>query len=131
MTGIHYIAPLRLYIMPQWHYPLMEASQDQVTRTLPAKPAPLDKSGQPQFTEAEKIRWERTRLALYSAPRPWGPWTLFHVQDFQPESWYNPCIPSKFVSADGRKLWLFVAGDFLGNRGYYSLNMIPVRLEIT
>ena len=103
MTGVHYIAPLDLYIMPQWYY------------THPEDPA---------------RRWKATRFEFYQAPAPWGPWTLFHTQDFEPQSYYNPCIPSKFISSDGRRFWLFAAGDFTGNGEYYRLNMIPVTLTL-
>jgi len=106
MTGIHYLQGLDLYVMPQWHYP---------------------------FLEDPSRRFRCTRLELYQAPAPWGPWTLFHQQDFDPQSWYNPCIPSKFISADGRRFYLFLAGDFLGAGKpvrYYGLWMIPVTLEV-
>jgi hypothetical protein len=103
MTGVHYIAPLDLYIMPQWYY------------THPEDPG---------------RRWKATRFEFYQAPAPWGPWTLFHSQDFEPQSYYNPCIPAKFISSDGRHFWIFTAGDFTGNGEYYRLNMIPVTLAL-
>jgi hypothetical protein len=106
MTGIHYIAPLDLYIMPQWHYPRLDDP---------------------------KRRWQVTRWEFYSAPALWGPWTLFHTQDFEPQGFYNPSIPSKFISEDGRKFWIFVAGDFTAyqeSTNFYGLNVLPVTLEI-
>jgi hypothetical protein len=107
MTGIHHIPGLDLYIMPQWYYPDLDD---------PAR------------------RFKHTRVEFYQAPAPWGPWSLFHTQDFEPESWYNPCIPNKFIGDDGKRFWLFVAGDFLGAarpaRTYYGLWMIPVTLDV-
>jgi hypothetical protein len=103
MTGIHYIRGLGLYIMPQWHYP---------------------------YLEDEERRWKATRWEFYQAPAPWGPWTLFFSQEFEPQSWYNPCIPSKFISEDGKTLWIFTAGDFLGDGRYYGLNLIPMTLDV-
>jgi hypothetical protein len=106
MTGIHYIAPLDLYLMPQWHYP---------------------------YLDDPKRRWKATRWELYSAPAPWGPWTLFHSQDFEPQGFYNPSIPGKFISEDGRRFWIFVAGDFTAYEqaaNFYGLNMVPVTLEV-
>jgi hypothetical protein len=100
MTGIHYIKGLDLYIMPQWYYPHLE-----------------------------EFRWTVTRWDFYSAPAPWGPWTLFHTQDFDPQGFYNPSIPSKFISEDGRKFWIFVAGFYNSPENVYGLNMIPVTLE--
>ncbi len=107
MTGIHHIAPLGLYIMPQWHYTHLD--------------------------DAER-RWGRTRLEFYQAPAPWGPWAVFHAQDVDPEGFYNPCIPSKFIDADGRRMWVFCSGDFSTYpnypQGYYRLWMMPLTLDI-
>jgi hypothetical protein len=106
MTGIHYISPLRVYVMPQWHY----------TRL-----------GEPGRS------WSSTRWELYQAPAPWGPWSLFHVEDWSPGGFYNPCIISKFTSEDGTKLMIFAAGDFsdcMKLDGYYGLYLFPVELTI-
>jgi hypothetical protein len=46
MTGIHYIAPVDLSIMPQWHYPRLDDP---------------------------KRRWKVSRWELYSAPGTVGP----------------------------------------------------------
>jgi hypothetical protein len=103
-TGIHYIPGLDLYIMLQWYHPRLEA------------PWPA--------------RWTLTRWELYSAPAPWGSWTMFHTQDFEPQGFYNPSIPSKFISEDGRKFWIFTPGFFGSPEDVYGLNMIPVTLEV-
>lgn len=106
MTGMHYIEPLNLYILPQWHFTCLED---------------------------DERRWKASCFEFYQAPAPWGPWELFHVQHFEPEGWYNPCIPAKFISPDGTKLWLFVAGLWTTCKtldGYYGLFMIPVTLEV-
>jgi hypothetical protein len=101
MTGIHYLKGLDLYIMPQWYYPHLE-----------------------------EFRWTVTRWEWYCAPAPWGPWTLFHTQDFDPQGFYNPSIPSKFISEDGRKFWIFVAEFGDSPENVYGLDMIPVTLEV-
>lgn len=105
MTGMTYIDPLGLYIMPQWHYPLL----------------PDQERG-----------WMVTRFEFYQSPAPWGPWTLFHSQEFEPESWYNPCLPTKFISDDGRRLWMFVAGDFTEaeKQPYYGLHLVEISLDV-
>jgi hypothetical protein len=102
MTGIHYIAPWDIYVLPQWYYP---------------------------YLRDKNRRWKVTQWEFYQAPAPWGPWTLFFSQEFQTQSWYNPCIPSKFISDDGRRFWIFTAGDFTGNGQYYGLNMIPADIS--
>jgi hypothetical protein len=67
-----------------------------------------------------------------------GPVFLFHRQDFR-QSWYNPSIPAKFISADGTSMWLFLGGDFMDfhasnvtdtERSYYGLWMAPLSLEV-
>ena len=105
MTGIHHIEPLGLYIMPQWYHTHLE---------VPEK------------------RWKATCFELYQAPKPWGPWEMFHTQRFEPEGWYNPYIPNKFISDDGKRFWMFVAGDWTTAGkpdGYYKLFMMPVEVE--
>jgi len=106
MTGIHYLAPLGLYVLPQWYY---------------------DHAEDPMARKISRTIWE-----IYSAPAPWGPWTLFHRQVWDPEGFYNPCIPSKFISPDGRHFWIITAGDFSDQApgGLYGLHMIPVTLEL-
>jgi hypothetical protein len=107
MAGIHYIKQLGIYVMPQWHYP--------------------------HLGEFER-GWGVTRWEFYQAPQPWGPWELFHTQEWSPEAFYNPWIVSKFTSHDGRRLWIFTAGDFrtgiLPDGGHYVLHVIPVDLEL-
>jgi hypothetical protein len=104
MAGIHYIAPLRRYILPQWHYTRL----DDPNRM-----------------------WDATRWDFYEAPAPWGPWTLFYSQNFEPEGWYNPSIPSKFINSNGKEIWVFTAGNFIRPELHlYGLWMIPMTLEI-
>jgi hypothetical protein len=108
-----YIPALDLYIMPQWSYRHMEY---------------LD-------------RWGMVQFEFYQAPAPWGPWTLFHRQNFEAEGWYDPCIPSKFISEDGLRFWLFVSGRCCSNsyssaasweaqKKFRGPSMIPVTLEV-
>ncbi|MGH7664934.1 MAG: hypothetical protein ACRENI_11655 [Gemmatimonadaceae bacterium] len=76
--------------------------------------APLDRY---IYTSWTWYTWE-----FYEAPQPWGPWQLFLRKDFgaQPylgesdhptcpdrnEGGYCTTIPSKFISADGRTMWV-------------------------
>jgi hypothetical protein len=104
MCGLHFNAGLGVYLLPQWYYPLL----DDPDR-----------------------RWRVTRVTLYQAPQPWGPWTLLHEQEFEPQGYYNPVIPGKFISEDGRRFWIFAAGDFSGSGAhpYYTINMMPVTVR--
>jgi hypothetical protein len=66
--------------------------------------------------------WTEYTFEFYEAPEPWGPWTLFMRKDFGGYPWfgesddpacagpknggYATVVPSKFISADGRRMWL-------------------------
>ncbi|GMA15331.1 hypothetical protein E5F05_00825 (plasmid) [Deinococcus metallilatus] len=57
--------------------------------------------------------WTEYTFEFYESPTPWGPWTLFMTRDFGGYPWtqtkhggYATTVPSKFISADGKSLWL-------------------------
>lgn len=66
--------------------------------------------------------WTWYTFEFYEAPTPWGPWRLFLHKDFGATPFYGPdggpscpglrvggyptTIPSKFISADGRTMWV-------------------------
>jgi len=56
--------------------------------------------------------WSCATHQMYEAPEPWGPWKLFLSKDFGPlftphnYGMYGTSIPSKFISADGKTLYL-------------------------
>jgi hypothetical protein len=73
--------------------------------------------------------WTEYTYEFYEAPTPWGPWSHFTPKDFGGYPWthtkhggYATTIPSKYISADGRSMWLqsnvcpcgggYPAGDF-------------------
>lgn len=78
--------------------------------------------------------WSEYTFEFFEAPAPWGPWRLLHSHDFGHFPWhgprsplakhggYAPTIPSKFISADGRDMWLqsnwFVPASSRGGRAY-------------
>jgi hypothetical protein len=50
---------------------------------------------------------------FYQSPTPWGPWKLLKEEEFGLYKWttnhhggYAPTIPSKFISADGKQMWM-------------------------
>lgn len=54
-----------------------------------------------------------SQLTLYEAPNPWGPWKLFYRDD----DWgtygdYQPVFPTKWMSPDGRMLYLVSSGSW-------------------
>ena len=57
--------------------------------------------------------WTEFTFELYEAPEPWGPWRHFFSKDLGVAPWnaqrsggYATTLPSKFISADGRSMWL-------------------------
>ena len=78
--------------------------------------------------------WSEYTFEFFEAPAPWGPWRLLHSHDFGHFPWhgprsplakhggYAPTMPSKFISEDGRDLWLqsnwFVPASSRGGRAY-------------
>ena len=57
--------------------------------------------------------WTELTFEFYESPTPWGPFELFLSKDFGPYPWsleshggYGTTIPSKFISPDGRSMWL-------------------------
>lgn len=74
--------------------------------------------------------WTEFTFEFYEAPTPWGPWRLFLSYDFGAYPWtedshggYATVIPSKFISPDGREMWLN-ANTFAGRTVVnYGLSM--------
>jgi hypothetical protein len=82
--------------------------------------------------------WTEYTFELYESPTPWGPWKHFKSKDFGGYPWdqsqhggYATTIPSKFLSEDGRSMWIQSNVCPCGGGGtsvyHYSLR----RLQIT
>ena len=55
---------------------------------------------------------ERTGLAIYDAHQPWGPWTtVYHAPDWDMKPGETAGFPTKWISDDGRTLYLVFAGE--------------------
>jgi len=55
----------------------------------------------------------RSQLTLYEAPEPWGPWSIFFRDDnFGRLGIYQPNFPAKWMSADGKTLWMVYSGSY-------------------
>lgn len=91
------------------------------------------------------LSWTEHTFEFYEAPAPWGPWRLFLHKDFGPYPWwgddpgspgpknggYATVAPSKFISADGRELWV-QANWFVGvghPPNTYQFSLRRLRLE--
>jgi hypothetical protein len=82
--------------------------------------------------------WTGYTLEFYEAPQPWGPWTHFQMKDFGAFPWteeasggYGVPIPSKFISEDGRTMWMHSNVWQAGVIHYqYSLRQIHVNAYV-
>jgi hypothetical protein len=57
--------------------------------------------------------WTEYTFEFYEAPAPWGPWRRFLSKDFGLPPWtaqkhggYGTTIPSRYISEDGRTMWV-------------------------
>ncbi|GAA3850825.1 DUF4185 domain-containing protein [Streptomyces sedi] len=57
--------------------------------------------------------WTEYTFEFYESPTPWGPWERFDSRDFGGYPWpttkhggYGVTIPSKYISEDGRSMWI-------------------------
>ncbi|HKP63649.1 MAG TPA: DUF4185 domain-containing protein [Polyangiales bacterium] len=79
--------------------------------------------------------WTEYTFELYEAPAPWGPWTHFYSKDFGVFPWneavsggYGTTIPSKFIAADGREMWLQSAAWLETGADNYAFSLRRVRV---
>lgn len=82
--------------------------------------------------------WTEYTFEFYEAPEPWGPWKLFFRKDFGGYLWipqkyggYPAVIPSKFISPDGKTMYVqsntFVSGVLNYN---FSLRKFTVQPRV-
>ncbi|MGA2743645.1 MAG: DUF4185 domain-containing protein [Candidatus Sulfotelmatobacter sp.] len=77
--------------------------------------------------------WSCSTHEFYEASQPWGPWKHFQSTDFGPlrltqnRGQYGTSIPSKFISADGRALWLQSNVCCGGDSYRFSLRRLHLR----
>ena len=63
-------------------------------------------------------------LGVFDAPEPWGPWsTVYYSDDFSGGYAYHHKFPTKWMSSDGRTMWLQYSGSNTGS----SCNCITLR----
>jgi hypothetical protein len=106
MTGIQYVPALDRFILAQWAY------------TDPDSAHP----------------WDQTTLYLFEAPKPWGPWKWFHVEEDWGISFYNPGLPAKWFVDGGMRMWMTAAGNFQQTPGKpfaYGLHVQQLELLVS
>lgn len=53
-----------------------------------------------------------SEIQIYEAPEPWGSWSLVHNEhNFGPYACYNPTLPTKWMSSDGKTAWMLYSGN--------------------
>jgi hypothetical protein len=119
MTGMQYVPAAKRFVLGQWAYVAMQGGGDR-TEACPAAP--------PWPREARYENADQTMLCLYEAPKPWGPWRLFHAQPVWGPAYYNPSFPSKWFENAGKRLWIVEGGNYRGPAG--GGNFTVQRLEL-
>lgn len=78
--------------------------------------------------------WTEFTFEFYEAPKPWGPWKRFYSADFGAYPWsfdknggYATVIPSKFISEDGREMWMNT-NTFVGGVKNYNFSLRKMRV---
>jgi hypothetical protein len=79
-----------------------------------------------------------SELVILEARHPWGPFSFVaHEPEFGPSNGYGAGFPIKWISADGRDLWLKWAANFVGCRphldcsGGYGFNYRRMHLTLS
>lgn len=86
--------------------------------------------------------WSEYTFEFYESPNPWGPWKHFATKDFGGYPWthgkhggYATTIPSKYISADGKSMWMQSnvcpcgGGVPAGDNWSYTFSLRQLRLE--
>ncbi len=80
--------------------------------------------------------WADYVFEFYESPTPFGPWKKFLSKDYGPAvpTWtaiknggYSPTIPSKFISSDGKTMWVQSNCFGIVDNYYYSLRKLVVQ----
>lgn len=68
-------------------------------------------------------------LGVFDAPEPWGPWTTVYYDENWSDNYrtYHHKFPTKWMSKDGRTMWLLFSGL---DGGYYNFCLRKVTLEV-
>lgn len=91
-----------------------------------------------RYPELSRDSWQHRTAVwdVFESPTPWGPWTCIGSRTWEHEGFYNPCLPTRFLSTDNRSGWLLTCGDFNtakepAETTLYSLYALPFELMTT
>ncbi|QGQ98179.1 hypothetical protein EHS13_26475 [Paenibacillus psychroresistens] len=73
--------------------------------------------------------WTEYTYEFYESPTPFGPWKHFYTKDYGGYPWttsknagYSTTIPSKFISSDGKSMWI-QSNTFMGGVSNYNFSL--------
>ncbi len=79
--------------------------------------------------------WTEYTFEFYEASTPWGPWRHFLTKDYGGYPWsdtknggYATTIPSKFISADGKTMWV-QSNTWSGGTKNYNFSLRRLQVE--
>ncbi len=79
--------------------------------------------------------WTEYTFEFYEAPTPWGPWKRFLSKDYGAYPWtetknggYATTIPSKFISPDGKTMYV-QSNTFMGGTNNYNFSLRKMVVE--
>jgi hypothetical protein len=79
--------------------------------------------------------WTEYTFEFYEAPTPWGPWKHFMTKDYGGYPWsdtknggYATTIPSKFISDDGKTMYV-QSNTFMGGAANYNFSLRKLTVE--
>jgi hypothetical protein len=70
-----------------------------------------------------------TQFTFFQSDTPWGPWSQFFTKTWAPEGFYIPTAPSKWMSSDGKSMWLVFAGDYSTGPEPYATTKYTLHLS--
>ena len=70
-------------------------------------------------------------LGVFDAPEPWGPWTTVYYRDDWAHDWMiHHKFPTKWMSDDGKTMWLVFSGEWKEGGTDYCLLTRRARLSL-
>jgi hypothetical protein len=79
--------------------------------------------------------WTEYTFEFYESPTPWGPWKKFLSKDYGGYPWtdtknggYSATIPSKFISTDGKTMYV-QSNTFMGGLENYNFSLRKLVVE--
>ena len=121
MTGIQYVPAVKRFVLGQWAYVAMSGGGDRPASS--AVPMPWPERPKPDQAD-------QTMLCLYEAPKPWGPWHLFHAQPQWGPAFYTPGFPAKWFTQGGKRMWIVEGGNYRGPAGGYNFTVQELELTL-